>query len=66
MERRRGCAACKAAWRRGYRGLACIIAIAWDTSFAPVDVRKLTPGDAVAAGNDWAFAIRPGKTDEAS
>ena len=27
----------KQAWRRGYRGLACIIAIAYDAQFAPVD-----------------------------
>jgi hypothetical protein len=31
----------KAAWRAGYRGLACIVATAWDTGFAPVDVRTL-------------------------
>jgi hypothetical protein len=31
----------KAAWRRGYKGLACIIAVAWDTQFSPVDVRTL-------------------------
>ena len=31
----------KAAWRHGYRGLACIIAVAWDTQFSPVDVRTL-------------------------
>jgi hypothetical protein len=31
----------KGAWRNGYRGLACIIAVAWDTQFAPVDVRTL-------------------------
>jgi hypothetical protein len=31
----------KAAWRNGYEGLACIIAIAWDTQFSPVDVRTL-------------------------
>ena len=31
----------KAAWRSGYRCLACIIAIAGDTSFSPVDVRTL-------------------------
>jgi hypothetical protein len=31
----------KAAWRNGYRGLACIVAIAWDTQFSPVDVRTL-------------------------
>ena len=31
----------KSAWRNGYRGLACIIAVAWDTQFSPVDVRTL-------------------------
>ena len=31
----------KTAWRRGYRGLACIIVVAWDTGFAPVDCRTL-------------------------
>jgi hypothetical protein len=31
----------KGAWRHGYRGLACIIATAWDTQFSPVDVRTL-------------------------
>jgi hypothetical protein len=31
----------KTAWRHGYRGLACIIAVAWDTQFSPVDVRTL-------------------------
>jgi hypothetical protein len=31
----------KSAWRNGYCGLACIIAIAWDTQFSPVDVRTL-------------------------
>lgn len=54
----------KAAWRAGYKGLACIIAVAWDTSFAPVDVRSLTPGQAVDAGGDWGFLIKRGKTGE--
>jgi hypothetical protein len=31
----------KSAWRQGYAGLACIIAVAWDTGFSPVDVRTL-------------------------
>jgi hypothetical protein len=31
----------KSAWRHGYHGLACIIAVAWDTQFSPVDVRGL-------------------------
>jgi hypothetical protein len=33
----------KRAIRMGYTGLACIIAIAWDTQFAPVDCRLLSP-----------------------
>ncbi|PSM20219.1 hypothetical protein [Nitratireductor sp. StC3] len=56
----------KGAWREGYRGLACIVAVAWDTSFSPVDVRSLTPGHAVEAREDWGFLIRRGKTDEAA
>lgn len=32
----------KAAMHNGYFGLACIIAVAWDTQFSPVDARKLT------------------------
>ena len=31
----------KAAWRKGYRGLACVIAVAWDSQFSPVDIRTL-------------------------
>jgi hypothetical protein len=31
----------KRAWRDGYLGLACIIVIAWDTGFAPIDCRTL-------------------------
>ena len=31
----------KTAWRHGYKGLACIIAVTWDTLFQPVDVRTL-------------------------
>jgi hypothetical protein len=32
----------KTAWRHGYHGLACVIAVAWDTQFSPVDVRTLS------------------------
>jgi hypothetical protein len=35
----------KGAWRAGYRGLAAAIAVAWDTSLSPVDVRSLRPQD---------------------
>jgi hypothetical protein len=31
----------KAAWRLGYRGLACIIVICWDAGFSPKDARTL-------------------------
>ena len=31
----------KTAWRSGFRGLACIIVVAWDTGFSPVDCRTL-------------------------
>ena len=52
----------KGAWRAGYKGLACIVAVAWDTGFAPVDVRTLKPLDAFEAGDDWGFAIDRDKT----
>jgi integrase len=54
----------KDAWRNGYCGLACIIAVAWDTGFSPVDARTLTPSQAVTSGQDMAFLIQRGKTGE--
>ena len=39
----------KSACRLGYHGLACIVAVAWDTQFSPVDVRTLAPGTAPRA-----------------
>lgn len=56
----------KGAWRAGYRGLACIVAVAWDTSFSPTDVRSLTPAHAVQSGADWGFLIRRTKTGESA
>ena len=56
----------KQAIREGYTGLACIIAVCWDTQFAPVDARTLTPAHAVASDTDMAFAIERGKTGEAA
>ena len=32
----------KTAWRHGYFGLCAVIAVAWDTSLSPVDVRGLS------------------------
>ena len=43
----------KQAWRTGYRGLACVIAVAWDTGFSPVDVRTLSQANVVALGDSW-------------
>lgn len=54
----------KAAWRAGYRGLACVIAVAWDTGFSPVDARSLTPAQMVAVGDGWGFFVERGKTGE--
>lgn len=56
----------KHAWRSGQRGLACIIAVAWDTGFAPVDARTLTPAQAVTSGTDMAFTSDRAKTGEAA
>jgi hypothetical protein len=45
----------KAAWRNGYYGLACIIAIAWDTGFSPVDVRTLAARHRAVVGGSLIF-----------
>jgi hypothetical protein len=54
----------KAAIREGYPGLACIIAVGWDTSFSPVDLRSLTPRMALRDGDALAFYISRTKTSE--
>jgi hypothetical protein len=45
----------KAAWRHGYKGLACIIAVAWDTQFSPVDVRTLAARHRAIIGGRLVF-----------
>jgi hypothetical protein len=45
----------KSAWRHGYQGLACIIAVAWDTQFSPVDVRTLTARHRAIVGGRLVF-----------
>jgi integrase len=52
----------KAAWRKDYRGLAVIIAVAWDTGFSPVDVRRLCGADRSVEG----FRIPRAKTGKAA
>jgi hypothetical protein len=56
----------KGAWRAGYRGFACIVAVARDTGFGPVDARTLTPGDIRGDQTDWWFFIKRGKTGDAA
>ncbi|MFZ5746197.1 MAG: hypothetical protein ACOY45_00910 [Pseudomonadota bacterium] len=56
----------KTAIRSGYTGLACIIAVAWDTQFSPVDARKLTIGNLREHGDALLFeAVRREKTGKA-
>lgn len=45
----------KAAWRDGNRGLACIVAVCWDTLFSPVDVRTLAARHLVRIDGRLAF-----------
>lgn len=47
----------KAAWSNGYRGLACIIAVCWDTQFSPGDVRKLAPRHAALSDKGLIFDL---------
>ena len=53
----------KTAWRAGYRGLAAVIAVAWDSSLSPVDVRKLTPAHRTA---EDVFTLERAKTGRAA
>ncbi len=55
------CQLCKRAWREGYHGLTAVIAVAWDTSMSPVDVRSLRPQDRQGA----AFILKRAKTRRA-
>jgi hypothetical protein len=53
---------CKGAWGAGYKGLAAVMAVAWDTSLSPVDVRSLRPSDR----NGDTFSIERAKTGRAA
>jgi hypothetical protein len=52
----------KRAWRLGYRGLASVIAVAWDTQLNPGDVRALTASQMATAGGGQIFFTARGKT----
>jgi hypothetical protein len=47
----------KGAWRAGYRGLAAVVAVAWDSSLSPVDVRSLTPAQRVRDSHGDVFML---------
>jgi hypothetical protein len=52
----------KHAWRRGYRGLAAVIAVAWDSQLSPVDVRTLRAGQSRQDARGVWFALDRTKT----
>jgi hypothetical protein len=56
----------KTAWRAGYRGLAALIALAWDSSLSPVDVRRLTPTQRARDGQGDVFILARAKTGRAA
>ena len=57
----------KGAWRAGYRGLACIIIVTWDSGFSPQDARTpllgrtwgRAPGRVLSLPNANRRALRP-------
>lgn len=52
----------KQSWRSGFRGLACIVAIAYDAALAPVDARTLTLASSCTDGVRVWFEIDRTKT----
>jgi hypothetical protein len=54
----------KRAWRLGYRGLAAALAVAWDTSLSPVDVRTLTKAQLTGDADGPFFSRDRTKTGE--
>jgi len=56
----------KAAWRLGYRGLAALIAVAWDTQLSPVDCRNLTLSQRARDDRGTMFVLDRAKTGRAA
>jgi len=52
----------KRAWRLGYRGLAAVIAVAWDTQLSPGDVRDLRASQMATGGSGSVFFTERAKT----
>ncbi|TMJ81004.1 MAG: phage integrase family protein [Alphaproteobacteria bacterium] len=55
----------KRAWRRGYHGLAAVIAVAWDTQLSPGDVVALRASQLARGAAGEAFFTQRGKTGKA-
>lgn len=56
----------KRAWRLGYKGLAAALAVAWDTSLSPVDVRRLTSAQLIGDASGPYFSVARAKTGKAA
>lgn len=54
------------AWRLKYRGLAALMAVAWDSMLSPVDTRKLTPGQRARVDDATVFFLDRAKTGKAA
>jgi hypothetical protein len=54
------------AWRHQFYGLAACMAVTWDSMLSPVDVRKLTAGQAVDDGAGIVFTLDRAKTGAAA
>lgn len=57
---------CKVAWRSGYKGLAALMATAWDSQLSPVDARGLTAGQRLSDAHGAVFFIGRAKTGRAA
>jgi hypothetical protein len=54
------------AWRMGYKGLATMMAVGWDTMLSPIDVRGLSTGQMARDGEGALFFLDRAKTGRAA
>jgi hypothetical protein len=54
------------AWRMGYKGLAAMMAVGWDTMLSPIDVRGLSIGQMARDGHGALFFVNRAKTGRAA
>ncbi|WP_420101545.1 hypothetical protein [Bosea sp. (in: a-proteobacteria)] len=54
---------CKRAWRMGYKGLAALMAAAWDSQLSPIDLRSLTTWQRADDLHGAIFALARAKTN---